>query len=111
MKNVAHFISSCGELYVNFDGTIGKESEISDWLLDISKVDVEELENYYKLNNLIGALDGGDVLDFGWWDKEGEYNKPEKSWRLEVFHNQDFDEAKVLGIVEKSFGWIDKNRK
>ena len=37
-----HFISSHGELYVNQDGTVSDKSDLSDWLLDIAKVDIAE---------------------------------------------------------------------
>ncbi len=104
------FESSNGLLLVNEDGTINENSEISEWLLDIEKVDIEELDNYYKIQGL-GQCEGGDVLDFGWWDKEGNYNQPEKNWRLEVFHNTELNDKEVDEVVEKSFNWINKNRK
>lgn len=103
------FESSNGTLLVNKNGTIDKNSDLSDWLLDIEKVDIEELDNYYKLNGL-KICEGGDVLDFGWWDKKGNYNKPEKDWRLETFHKQGLSSKKVKKIVEESFNWIEKNR-
>lgn len=104
------FESSNGTLLVNEDGTINKNSDLSGWLLDIVKVDIEELDNYYKLQDL-GVCEGGDVLDFGWWDKEGKYNEPDKIWRLETFHNPDLSDKKVKEIVDESFNWINKNRK
>jgi hypothetical protein len=103
------FESSNGILLVNEDGTINKDSELSEWLLEIQKVDIEELDNYYKIQGL-ELCDGGDVLDFGWWDKKGNYNQPEKSWRLETFHRQDMSEKKIKNIVKQSFDWINKNR-
>ena len=104
------FISSNGNLIIDKKGNVNKsKSELSDWLLTIKKVDVEELNNYYKLNGL-GKASDGDVLDFGYWDNEDVYHEPSKSWREETFFNQDFDQDKVNEIVSKSFEWIKKNR-
>ena len=103
------FDSSNGLLLVNENGSIHKDSDIEGWLTDISKVDLEELDNYYKLQG-IGLCEGGDVLDFGWWDKNGEYNKPDRLWRIEVFHNQEIKNSKVASIVDNSYEWINKNR-
>jgi len=76
------FESSFGILLVNEDGTIHKDSDFdtTSWLSDIRKVDIQELDNYY-LSKGWGKAQGGDVLDFGWWDKKGNYNKPSKKWR------------------------------
>lgn len=103
------FESSNGILLVNEDGTVHKDSDLSGWLLEIFRVDMEELDNYYSIN-MRGKCDGGDVLDFGWWNKEGEYNMPERDWRIVTFHNQDFNEGEVGDVVDQSFQWIDNNR-
>lgn len=105
------FISSNGTLLVNKDGTIHKDSDLSDWLLTIHKIDIEELDNYYKIQK-IGKCEGGDVMDFGYWDKNGNYFIPEKQWRLDVFHNQKIkDKKEIQKTVEESFKWIEFNRK
>jgi hypothetical protein len=114
------FISSNGYLYVNEDGTIHPDSDIEDWLLDIDKVDIEELDNYLSYYDLPLAQ-GGDVLDFGYWDKGGVYHSPSKQWREDTFHrvsvDSDPDEAKaywnkerIKEVIDKSFEWIKKNR-
>lgn len=103
------FESSNGTLLVNENGEIHKDSDLSDWLLDIEKVDIEELDNYYKLNGL-DLCEGGDVLDFGWWDKQGNYNKPKKSWRKEIFHNQKLSKKEIKNVVKQSFEWIKNSR-
>jgi|TARA_R110002012_G_scaffold55850_2_gene142524 hypothetical protein len=103
------FISSNGTLLVNKNGTVHKDSDLDGWLLDIAKVDLEELDNYYKIQTL-NECEGGDVLDFGWWDKKGNYNKPEKVWRIETFHKPELNEKEVEKIVNISFQWIDDNR-
>lgn len=114
------FISSNGHLYVNEDGSIHPDSEMEDWLLDIDKVDIEELDNYLSYYDLPLAQ-GGDVLDFGYWDKGGIYHPPSKQWREDTFHrvsvDSDPDEAKaywnkerIKEVIDKSFEWIKKNR-
>jgi hypothetical protein len=103
------FISSNGTLKVNENGTIHKDSDIEGWLLDIDKVDLEELDSYYKIQGLENC-EGGDVLDFCWWDKEGNYNKAEESWRIETFHRPEFSEEKTKEVVAMSFKWISDNR-
>ena len=104
------FESSNGTLLVNENGSINENSDFDkdSWLSDISKVDIEELDNYYKLQGLV-KCEFGDVLDFGWWDKKGNYNKPERNWRMETFHKQDLEEDEVNTIVEASFQWIEDN--
>jgi hypothetical protein len=75
------FQSSFGILFVNEDGTIHEESDFENsWLSEIHKVDIEELDNYY-LSQGLDKAQGGDVLEFGWWDKQGNYNEPNKKWR------------------------------
>lgn len=114
------FISSHGYLYVNEDGTIHTDSDIEDWLLDVERVDIKELDNYLSYYDL-PITDGGDVLDFGYWDKDGVYHMPSRQWREEVFHrvsvDSDPDEAKdywtreeILKVIDKSFNWIKENR-
>ena len=115
------FISSHGTLYVNENGTINSiDCDEVDWLGDISKVDIEELDYYLSLYDL-EPTQGGDVLDFGYWDKDGVYHQPSRQWREDVFHrvsvDSDPDEAKgywteekIQETIEKSFEWIKKNR-
>lgn len=112
------FISTHGTLYVNEDGTIHPDSDIDDWLGTIHRVDIEELDNYLSYYDFdINQREGGDVLDFGYWDKDGEYHAPEKSWREDVFHrvivDSDPDEAKaywtkerIQEVIDESFEWI-----
>jgi hypothetical protein len=92
------FESSNGTLLVNENGSINENSDFDNdsWLSDISKVDIEELDNYYKLQGLV-KCEFGDVLDFGWW--KGNYNKPDRDWRMETFHKQDLEEAEVNTII------------
>ena len=108
------FESSHGIIVCDGWGNIKpNESDLSDWLNDVLKIDVEELENYYILNKLKpNEIDGGDVLDFGYWDKGGVYHKADENWRLTTFHNQDIKLNKdVTKLVADSFCWIAKNRK
>ena len=110
--NLYEFQSSCGELVVDENGLVNTEkSELDDWLLDIAKVDMIELSNYYKICGHKENIDlDGDVLDFGFWNKEGIYNPPPKSWRIDIFHNCDkssIEQLKDIDIAEK---WIKENR-
>jgi len=50
------FDSSHGELIINQHGDVLPKSELSDWLLGIEKVDVEELVHYYILNGFGNEL-------------------------------------------------------
>jgi len=116
------FISSHGTLYVNEDGTINNiewedSYDESSWLLDIERVDIEELDNYLSYYDFELA-DGGDVLDFAYWDKNGVYHLPNKQWREDTFHKVPIsDEEKkfwtseeIMKVIDKSFNWIKENR-
>jgi len=104
------FVSSHGTLLVNEDGTIHKDSDLSDWLLDIEKVDIAELDHYNKLQGL-DLCEGGDVCDFGYWDKKGKYHIPEKQWRLDIYHSIHLSQEEQEISIEESFKWISENRK
>ena len=116
------FISSHGTLYVNEDGTINSiewedSYDESSWLLDIERVDIEELDNYLSYYDFELA-DGGDVLDFAWWDKDGVYHLPSRQWREDTFHKVHIsDEEKkfwtseeIMKVIDQSFEWIKNNR-
>ena len=116
------FISSHGTLYVNEDGTINSiewedSYDESSWLLDIERVDIEELDNYLSYYDFELA-DGGDVLDFAWWDKDGVYHLPSRQWREDTFHKVPIsDEEKkfwtseeIMKVIDQSFEWIKNNR-
>ena len=114
------FISSHGTLYVNEDGTIHPDSDTDDWLDNIDRVDISELDNYLSYYDSPLA-EGGDVLDFGYWDKDGVYHQPSRQWREDTFHRvsvySDPDEAKaywtkekIQEIIDESFEWIKRNR-
>lgn len=119
------FISSDGYVYVNEDGTLdsiewaGSMDETS-WLLNIERVDIEELDNYLSYYDL-DIAQGGDVLDFGYWDKGGVYHLPDRQWRENVFHrisvDSDPEESKdywtkerIQEVIDKSYEWIKENR-
>lgn len=109
-KDVFEFVSSNGTVEINRNGDVLPSSDLSDWLLDIQKVDVEELKVY---SCSIGdeGIDDGDVLDFGFWDKKGNYNEPDFDWRLRVFNKQEETEEQKIKFVEDSKKWIQENRK
>ena len=104
-----HFISSHGDLFIDKFGNVLPQSDLSDWLLEIGKVDVEELIHYLQLNGFDGLVDG-DVLDFGYWDKNGEYHKPDITWRRDTFHNQDFRYTQIEEVITKNEQWLNKYR-
>ncbi len=104
-----HFISSHGDLMIDKDGNVLPQSDLSDWLLEIGKVDVEELIHYLQLNGFDG-LDDGDVLEFGYWDKNGEYHKPHIGHRKDNFHNQDFRYTQIEEVITKTELWLNKYR-
>ena len=104
-----HFISSHGDLFIDKFGNVLPQSDLSDWLLDIDNVDVEELIHYLQLNGFDGLHDG-DVLDFGYWDMNGEYHKPHIGHRKDNFHNQDFRYTQIEEVITKNEQWLNKYR-
>lgn len=109
IANKYHFISSHGDLFIDDYGNVLPQSDLSGWLLEIGKVDVEELIHYFQLNGFDG-LDDGDVLDFGYWDKNGEYHKPNIRHREINFHNQDFLNTQIDEVITKTEQWLNKYR-
>ena len=77
-----HFISSHGELYVNQDGTISDKSDLSDWLLDIAKVDIAEWFTWTAKHNI--KSDCGDVLELAYWDKSSNYIQADLDFRNDM---------------------------
>ncbi len=110
INNKYHFISSCGDLFIDEYGNVLPNSVLTDWLLDIGKVDVEELRHYVQLNGFDVFEWEGDVLDFGYWDKNGEYHKPNITWRRDTFHKQDFLNTQIEEVITKTEQWLNKYR-
>ena len=81
-----HFISSHGELYVNQDGTISGKSDLSDWLLNIAKVDIDEWFTWTNKHNI--KSDCGDVLELAYWDKSGNYIQADLDFRNDMVANK-----------------------
>jgi len=81
-----HFISSHGELYVNQDGTISGKSDLSDWLLNIAKVDIAEWFTWTNKHNI--KSDCGDVLELAYWDKSGNYIQADLDFRNDMVANK-----------------------
>ncbi len=101
-----HLISSCGEVYVNADGSIHKKSELSDYLLNIAKIDMEEWIAWGQRCGI--SCDSGDVLEVAYWDKDGEWHEPDWDFRAGVF-NTDTEDAKQ--IIKNQKAWIRTYRK
>lgn len=77
-----HFISSCGEVYVNSDGSINEKSKLSDYLLNIAKFDMDE---FWSWDQRVGLdSDCGDTLELAYWDKDGVYHQPDWSFREHI---------------------------
>jgi len=108
-KKELEFISSNGVLNINEIGIPQPSSEMEDWLLTIGKVDVAELDNYYALNGL-GKCESGDVLDFCFWNKDGEYIEADRDWRISTFHPPSLNAQQIVDNVNASFEWIKANR-
>jgi hypothetical protein len=101
-----HFISSCGEVYVNADGSLHKKSELSDYLVHIAKIDMEEWIAWGQRCGI--SCDCGDVLEVAYWDKDGEWHEPDWNFRAGVF-NTDTEDAKQ--IIKNQKAWIRTYRK
>lgn len=50
-------------------------------LKQIEKFDLEEYRRYYSVTEIPGHLD---ILDLGYWNKDGGYEKPVEDWRNEM---------------------------
>ena len=81
------FESSWGYISVNKYGEvleIDGEEEIRgerNYLYDIAKINIEEYLDYLKKNGKDLEWDSDDILIVGFWNKNGDYNEPEKEWR------------------------------
>ena len=81
-----HFISSHGELYIHQDGTVSEKSDLSDWLLDIDKVDINEWKTWTNKHNI--DSDCGDVLELAYWDKSDNYIQADLDFRNDMVANK-----------------------
>ncbi len=95
-----HFISSCGELYLNSDGSINEKSELSDYLLDVAMFDMVEFWSWEQ--RVGGDRDCGDSLELAYWDKDGVYYEPDWAYRKNIAHG--LVDAKQ--VIEKQKAWI-----
>lgn len=85
-KKLIHFVSSHGELYINQDGTVSDKSDLSDWLLDIAKIDIDEWKTWTNKHNI--ESDCGDVLELAYWDKSGDYVEADLDFRKDMVANK-----------------------
>lgn len=109
--NEITFYSSHGFIVCDEKGTIKHElSDLSDWLNDIGKIDVEELDRYSKGLGCY-PIEGGDVLEFGYWDKQGVYIEPDREFRERCFHSIEFTEEQNNKLIEEAYNWIEQNRR
>jgi hypothetical protein len=60
------------------------------YLLDIAKFDIAEWDRFYenKFNEPSPKPSEFDVLDLGYWLKDGKYNEPNHIWRDEIYHEK-----------------------
>ena len=111
VKDEYEFCSSHGDLRIDAKGNVLNDpDELEDWLCTIKKVDVDELMRYNRAMDFGDCLTDGDVLDFGFWDKEGKYHKPDEKWRHETYHNKNLDERVREQIINYSIIWINRHR-
>ena len=81
------FESSWGYISVNKNGNvleIDGDEEISgerNYLYDIAKFNIEEYLEYLNKINKDLEWSSDDILIIGFWNKNGDYNEPEKEWR------------------------------
>ena len=82
----AYVHSSAGELTINAD--TGEVTNVdvypgeqdTDYLTSIKRFDLKERRKTYPD---WADDDHFDILDLGYWSKQGHYAKPEHNWRLE----------------------------
>lgn len=80
------FRSSYGYIIVDENGiALPEKSDCDDYLLDIIKVNLDEM---WKFEGIIGnepfTFEDYDILNVGYWTKDGKYEEPEHSWRKSV---------------------------
>lgn len=74
--------SSHGELTINEQGEVIEcdcDNCDDNCIDNIAKVDVEEWKKYHNVTEL--PTDGIDILDLGYWTKDGRYDEPAHDWR------------------------------
>lgn len=80
-----YVFSSGGSLKVSAkDGSVIECTTIhneDNELKQILKFDIEEFKTHYKVAEIPGNLD---ILDLGYWTKNGQYEKPVEDWRNEM---------------------------
>ena len=80
-------VSSHGEFSANMDGTVKEwvptddDQEGGALLGNIVKFDIDEWERHY--GKPMRRLYSIDILDLGYWMKDGSYEGPEHDWRRE----------------------------
>lgn len=83
MLDKMYIHSSWGTITINNSGEVleknieeieGEES----FLLEVVKFDLEEWKKYWETEELPADFD---VLDLGFWNKDGEYVIPDNHWR------------------------------
>ena len=99
-------LSSCGVIKINTDGYIRSIDTYScysspldpDYLPKIEKFDLEEYKKYWKLSELDELPDTFDILDLGYWDKEGVYEEPCEEHRRRIKENMN---CFIAGKIDK----------
>ena len=75
--------SSHGELSVRVDDgeilNVDSTEDEDDYLPNIARIDIDEWEAQYPGEELKDSHH--DILNFGYWNNDGSYDKPEQSWR------------------------------
>lgn len=98
--------SSHGEFSIDRNGFI-YEMDGEDYLLDIKRVDYDEYQDFISsLGWDRHSVDSADILAFGFWDKNGNYSKPDAECRFNYNINPEF-----LVIEDDNLYYKDDNLK
>jgi hypothetical protein len=114
------YIESCEGYNYEFEGSWGTikcdmqgnvisidgDEEIDgerNYLFDIAKFDIEEHKNFCES---VGITHGeaDDILNIGFWKKNGEYSEADKDWRKRMFNNpimKDEIEKVFINLITK----------
>jgi len=84
LKQRITFRSNHGEVVVAGDGVVETaESSLSNCLLEIVKVNLDEMFEFEKSIGEEENQPSYDILNVGYWSKDGSYEEPVYEWRAE----------------------------
>lgn len=89
--------SSHGEFTVDQDGNVVQRRRYHEddpdgqFIDDVAKFDLDEWRRYWREDPVKAG--GMDILDVGWWGKDGSYSGPEMEWRADYRAQKAEEEA------------------